>query len=163
MVITLVVWATSYGVSMCPSFGYIRSVLTGELVPAAKAVEDHRRGNRNQTVVREPWAGAQIFGGALTILGPDKPYYEALVAEQLAEQDKRFAPPVSKSLLEAARGLFDRVTDALDIEIPFAEKDVTARNNSSMSALLGTAEVTIYSLRTLGCPRLTAHGPMRSL
>jgi beta-lactamase superfamily II metal-dependent hydrolase len=109
----------------------------GSSLPAAKAVEDLINvATENGTVVREAWAGAQRFGGALTILGPDKPYYEALVAEQLAEQDKRVAPPVSKSLLEAARGLFDRITDALDIEIPFAAKDVTARNNSSMICLI---------------------------
>jgi beta-lactamase superfamily II metal-dependent hydrolase len=109
----------------------------GSSLPAAKAVHDLIGvATDNQTVVRESWAGAQRFGGALTILGPDKPYYETLVAEQLAEQDKRFASPVSKSLLEAARGLFERVTDALNIEVPFSEKEVTPRNNSSMICLL---------------------------
>jgi beta-lactamase superfamily II metal-dependent hydrolase len=109
----------------------------GNSLPAANAVDDLIGvATENGTDVHEAWTGAQRFGGALTILGPDKPYYEALVEEQVGEQDKRFAPPVSKSLLEAARGLFDRITDALGIEIPFAEKDVTPRNNSSMICLL---------------------------
>jgi beta-lactamase superfamily II metal-dependent hydrolase len=109
----------------------------GSTLPAAKAVDDLIGvATENGTVVHEAWAGAQRFGGALTVLGPDKPYYDALVEEQLVERDQRFAAPISKSLLEAARGLFDRITDALDIEIPFAEKDVTARNNSSLICLL---------------------------
>jgi beta-lactamase superfamily II metal-dependent hydrolase len=127
----------------------------GASLPAAAAVEDLIRVAQGQgTTVAEPWAGDQRFGGALTILGPDKTYYEALVAEQVAE-----GPPVAKAsraatLLEAARGVFARLTDALGVEIPFAEQDVTPRNNSSIITLLRLDDSILLLTGDAGVPAL---------
>lgn len=108
---------------------------SGATLPAAAAVSDLIRvANEHGTEVRQPWTGAQRFGGAITVLGPDKPYYQQLVKEQV--EGERAAAVAAKALVGAARGLFDRLTDALGIEVPFAEKDVSPRNNSSIITLL---------------------------
>lgn len=107
----------------------------GSSLPAARAVDELiALASARGTGVYEVWAGTQAFGGALTVLGPDREYYELLVAEQVAGE--RAAPTLGKALVEAARGLYDRVTDTLGLEVPFAEKEVNARNNSSMILLL---------------------------
>jgi beta-lactamase superfamily II metal-dependent hydrolase len=107
----------------------------GSGLPAAVAVKDLIGVARERgTEVQEAWAGASAFGGALTILGPDKAYYEELVADQVQGVS---APSVAaKALIEAVRDLWDRVAAALGTEIPFGEKDVSPRNNSSMISLL---------------------------
>ena len=127
----------------------------GASLPAAAAVEDlirvaHGRG----TTVAEPWAGDQRFGGALTILGPDKSYYEALVAEQVAEGRPVHKTSLAEATLEAARGMFNRLTDALGIEIPFDEKPVTPRNNSSIITLLRLQDSTLLLTGDAGVPAL---------
>jgi beta-lactamase superfamily II metal-dependent hydrolase len=81
----------------------------------------------------EAWTGASDFGGALVVLGPDKNYYEELVQEQLEAAPK--AAVTAKALVEAARGLWDRIVSGLGVEIPFDAKEVTPRNNSSMIVL----------------------------
>jgi beta-lactamase superfamily II metal-dependent hydrolase len=107
----------------------------GRSLPAAKAVRDLiTRAESEGTKVFEAWAGAQAFGGALTVLGPDRGYYEQLVNEQVEGPGK--AAIVGKALREAAAGLFDRIADGLHLEVPFVEKDVSPRNNSSMITLL---------------------------
>jgi beta-lactamase superfamily II metal-dependent hydrolase len=106
----------------------------GDALPAADAVEDLINVAIAQgTTVEEPFAGAQAFGGAITILGPSRAYYEQLVAEQAAPAS---VPSVTKSLVEAARGLFDRLVGSLPVEVPFEAKEVTPRNNSSTITLL---------------------------
>lgn len=106
----------------------------GASLPAAAAVEDLIGVAIEQgTTVEEPFAGAEAFDGAITILGPTQAYYDDLVAEQVAPAA---APSVAKALVEAARGLFDRLAAALPVEVPFEAKDVTPRNNSSMITLL---------------------------
>lgn len=103
----------------------------GSTLPAAAAVKDLIAVAREQgTDVWEAWAGATAFGGGLTILGPDKSYYEGLVQEQLEVAPKGAVG--AKALVEAARSLWDRFVEALGAEVPFAEKEVTPRNNSSM-------------------------------
>jgi beta-lactamase superfamily II metal-dependent hydrolase len=107
----------------------------GAALPAADAVADLISVAQEQgTRVFEVWAGANAFGGAITVLGPNKEYYETLVGEQLTEG----ASPTSvgKRLLEAAAGLVDRLAPSLGVEVPFEAKDVNARNNSSMITLL---------------------------
>jgi hypothetical protein len=80
----------------------------GSSLPAADAVNDLISvANANSTAVYETWAGAQDFGGALTVLGPDESYYEQLVVEQ-AEGVGAVAG-TAKAFAEAARGLFDRI------------------------------------------------------
>jgi beta-lactamase superfamily II metal-dependent hydrolase len=125
----------------------------GSPLPASGAVEDLIGvASAEGTEVLEAWAGAQAFGGALTILGPDRAYYDALVAEQVAG-----GAPVTTAkgaILEAARGLWDRITGALPVEIPFAEKDVTPRNNSSMITLLQVDGRTLLFTGDAGVPAL---------
>lgn len=106
----------------------------GDSLPAANAVDDLMAVAASRgTDVYEAWPGAAEFGGAITVLGPSRGYYEELVREQVSE-----AKPVEKGaarLLESVRSLADRVTAALGIEIPFDAKDVNPRNNSSMIIL----------------------------
>lgn len=107
----------------------------GSGLPAAAAVKDLIAvAQESGAVVQEAWAGASAFGGALTILGPDRTYYEELVADQVERRSG--ASPTAKALVEAARNLWDRVVTALGAEIPFSEKDVSPRNDSSMITLL---------------------------
>lgn len=124
----------------------------GSSLPAAAAVDDLISVATSQgTTVREAWAGARAFGGALTILSPDEGYYNQLVDEQVSGE----AATVGKSaLLEAARGLFERVIGSLPIEIPFDAKDVTPRNNSSMITLLSVDGRNLLLTSDAGVPAL---------
>lgn len=107
----------------------------GSSLPAADAVNDLVSvANARGTAVYEAWAGAQDFGGALTVLGPDQTYYQQMVDEQVEERGA--VATAAKALAEAARGLFDRIATGLGIEVPFAEKDVSPRNNTSMITFL---------------------------
>jgi beta-lactamase superfamily II metal-dependent hydrolase len=125
----------------------------GTSLPAATAVEDLITVAQGQgTTVKEAWAGAQSFGGALTILGPDLDYYNQLVGEQAT---LKAAETITKAkLLEAVRGLFDRITDLLPVEIPFDAKEVTPRNNSSMITLLSVDGRRLLLTSDAGVPAL---------
>ena len=125
----------------------------GGTLPAAKAVNDLITTAEGQgTSVYEAWAGAQAFGGALTILGPDRAYYDALVREQVAGPT---AAGRTGALLEAARGVWDRVTTSLGIEVPFGEGEVNARNNSSMITLLAVDGQKMLFTADAGVPALS--------
>jgi beta-lactamase superfamily II metal-dependent hydrolase len=106
----------------------------GDSLPAADALDDLKAVAASRgTDVYEAWPGATEFGGAITVLGPSKEYYEELVAEQASK-----VKPVEKTaarLLESVRSLADRVAGALGIEVPFDAKEVNARNNSAMIIL----------------------------
>jgi len=103
----------------------------GSSLPAATAVEDLIGvANDHGTDVWEVWPGVQRFGGALTVIGPDEPYYDELVAQQVAGEKPLVT--VRKTLTEAVRGVFDRVASALGQEVALVEQEVNARNNSSM-------------------------------
>lgn len=125
----------------------------GASLTASDAVEDLIGvASAEGTEVLEAWAGAQAFGGALTVLGPDRPYYEALVTEQVVG-----GAPVTLAegaALKAARGLWDRITGALPVEIPFADKEVTPRNNSSMITLLRVDDRSALFSGDAGVPAL---------
>lgn len=136
----------------------------GSELPAAAAVNELiTLAGEHGTIVQEPWAGAQAFGGALTILGPTQGYYEQLVQEQLVQG----VPVLAKtaSLREAAAGLFSRIAGALPIEVPFEAKDVTPRNNSSIithlaadgKSMLFTADAGVPALE-LAWDRAEQHG-----
>lgn len=126
----------------------------GSSLPAAAAVKDLiYRAHREGTKVYEVWAGTQMFGGALTILGPDREYYDALVREQVEGPGKSVT--FGKALREAAAGLFERITHTLGMdEAPFMEKDVTPRNNSSMITLLSLGEKRMLFTGDAGVPAL---------
>jgi beta-lactamase superfamily II metal-dependent hydrolase len=125
----------------------------GSTLPASDAVEDLIEVvGKEGTSVSEAWAGAQAFGGALTILGPDRDYYEQLVGEQVSGE--RPVAIAKRALLEAARGLFDRLTNYLPGEIPFDAKEVTPRNNSSMITLLSLEDKRLLLTSDAGVPAL---------
>jgi beta-lactamase superfamily II metal-dependent hydrolase len=126
----------------------------GSSLPAAAEVDDLISVATNEgTKVYETWAGHQAFGGALTVLGPDKPYYDQLVSEQVTGETA--ARAIAKStLLEAARRLFDRFITAMPVEIPFEAKEVTPRNNSSMVTLLSVDGRTLLFTADAGVPAL---------
>lgn len=103
----------------------------GSKLPAAEAVDELISLAREYgTIIQEPWAGSRAFGGALTVIGPTKEYYEQLVQEQRDQGVPVLAK--STSLREAAAGLFSRIAGALPIEMRFEAKEVTPRNNSSI-------------------------------
>lgn len=112
----------------------------GSALPAANAVSElialaHQRG----TIVEEAWAGDNAFDGALTILGPDEPYYDWLVTQQVGKLQLSEAYAAPGPIAKVARGLFDRIDRAASrfgVEIPFGPGDVTPRNESSMITLL---------------------------
>lgn len=111
----------------------------GKNLPAASAIAElsslaHEQG----TAVKQAWAGATAFGGALTILGPDETYYTELVSQQISKAVLRESI-VGKALHGAVHGLtdrLDRISGHFGIEIPFDAKDVTPRNESSMITFL---------------------------
>ena len=109
----------------------------GKGLPAADAVDDLiKLAEDNGTRVREPFAGAGAFGGALTILGPDERYYEQLVREQQEQEGARARRPAGR-LVEAARLRGQRFLAALPVEVPFDDAGGTnPRNNSSAITLL---------------------------
>lgn len=122
----------------------------GGSLRAATAVRDLiALAGEQGTTVREAWTGASRFGGALRILGPDQPYYDELVQEQLERP-----AAIGKALVEAARGLWQRAAAGLGIEIPFQEKDVSPRNNSSMITLLEIDDRTLLFTGDAGVPAL---------
>jgi beta-lactamase superfamily II metal-dependent hydrolase len=107
----------------------------GGALPAAQAVEDLiALANDEGTKVYEVFAGEQAFGGALTILGPDEAYYDELVEAQVSGLS--FTEAARKAVAAAGRSIWDRVAGVLGDEVPFPEKEVTPRNNSSMITLL---------------------------
>lgn len=126
----------------------------GGSLPAAKAVKDLISvAQAKNTDVREAWAGANRIGGAITVLGPSKSYYEELVIEQVSGTHKG-ATGLS-TLLEAAKGLAGRAAALLGVEVPFEAKEVNARNNSSMIVLLRLDGETKLLTADAGVPALS--------
>jgi hypothetical protein len=74
------------------------------------------------------------------------------IGEQLAERTA--ARSIGKTLLEAARGLFDRVATSLGIEVPFDAKEVNPRNNSSIITLLQVDSERLLFTGDAGVPAL---------
>lgn len=107
----------------------------GSALPAAKAVAELiALAQAEGTEVFEVFAGDQEFGGAITILGPDRDYYDQLVKEQV--EDASLVEAARKAVVAAGRSIWDRIAGALGEEAPFPEKEVTPRNNSSTITLL---------------------------
>jgi hypothetical protein len=122
----------------------------GGALPATKAVEDLiSLANDEGTEVYEVFAGEQAFGGALTILGPDKDYYDELVEAQVSGLS--LAESARKAIAAAGRSVWDRVAGVLGDEVPFPEKEVTPRNNSSMITLLSLDDNRILLTADAGC------------
>lgn len=125
----------------------------GESLPAAKAVSELIALAREEgTEVFEVFAGTQEFGGALTVLGPDEPYYDQLIKEQV--EGKSLAEAARKAVIAAGRSIWDRIADALGDEVPFPEKDVSPRNNSSIITLLSLGEKRLLFTGDAGVPAL---------
>jgi beta-lactamase superfamily II metal-dependent hydrolase len=125
----------------------------GESLRAHPEVEDLISvATQHGVTVYEVWAGKQAFDGAFTVLGPDKAYYEQLVAEQVSGPG--LLASLGKALVEAARGVYDRVTDQVAEEIPFGEGEVNPRNNSSMICLLQVDGQRLLFTADAGVPAL---------
>jgi len=125
----------------------------GSSLPASDAVNDLISvAKAHGATAYETWAGAQDFGGALTVLGPDENYYEQLVVEQV--EGVGAVAGTAKALAEAARGLFDRIATGLGIEVPFAEKEVSPRNNTSMITMLAVDGRRLFFTGDAGVPAL---------
>lgn len=120
---------------------------------AAKAVNEVKAlAGAEGTAVFEAFAGAQAFGGALTVLGPASDYYDTLVDEQLEREG--MALSVAKTLREAGQGILDRAAAHLGGEIPFDDKEVTPRNNSSMITSLLVGDQHLLFTGDAGAPAL---------
>lgn len=125
----------------------------GNSLPAAKAVEDLiALAQEEGTAVYEVFAGDQAFDGALTILGPDADYYDELVKEQV--EGASLAEAARKAVVSAGRSIWDRVAGVLGDEVPFPEKEVTPRNNSSMITLITLDEKRLLFTGDAGVPAL---------
>lgn len=110
----------------------------GEALAASDAVEDLIEVARSRgTRVVEAFAGAEAFGGALTILGPTLDWYEELVAEQVAARALVAAGGRSGGLFDSLGWWAQRFVASLSVEVPFDDAGGTnPRNNSSMITLL---------------------------
>ena len=125
----------------------------GDTLDAAEAVDELITLALDRGVdVRQPWAGASLFNGAITVLGPTMAYYEQLVSEQLLKEQ---LVEKKSRLLEAARSLADRVAPFIPPALPFAEKDVTPRNNSSIITRLAVEGDVVLFAGDAGVPALT--------
>jgi beta-lactamase superfamily II metal-dependent hydrolase len=125
----------------------------GATLPAAKAVSELIALAQAQgTEVFEVFAGDQEFGGALTIVGPGREYYDQLVREQVAGAS--LAEATRKAVVAAGRSIWDRIAGALGDEVPFPEKEVTPRNNSSTITLLTLDDKRLLFTGDAGVPAL---------
>ena len=127
----------------------------GDGLPAADAVADLLEVAVSAgTVVREAFAGASGFGGALTILGPTVDYYEQLVEAQLAASSAVVGGRTG-SFGAAVRVLAQRFLDHLPLEVPFGDAGGTSpRNNTSMITLLQVDGQQILLTADAGIPAL---------
>jgi beta-lactamase superfamily II metal-dependent hydrolase len=125
----------------------------GTTLPAAKAVDELiALAQAEGTEVFEVFAGGQEFDGALTILGPNREYYDQLVKEQV--EGASLAEAARKAVVAAGRSIWDRIAGALAEEVPFPEKEVTPRNNSSTITLLSLDDKRLLLTADAGVPAL---------
>lgn len=128
----------------------------GDGLPAAEAVSElvalaDERGTR----VVEPSPGVWAFGHALTILGPDDPYYDQLVEEQQVGAPVEKAGRVAQ-LAEAVRSAAGRFINRLPVEIPFDDgPGCGPRNNSSVITLLQVDGLRALFTADAGVPAIT--------
>ena len=82
---------------------------------------------RRGVPVLEPWAGREALG-ALRVLGPDRAYYDGLIA--------RGAPPVDRGpLVGAARWLWERLTLLAPGEVRFGDEEGVSHWNNGSTVL----------------------------
>ena len=126
----------------------------GSSLPAARAIKELLTVAGEQgTDVYEVFAGDQEFDGALTIIGPDRGFYDELVTEQVSGVSPTTS--VAKAALAATRGVWDRIGNVLGEEIPFPEKEVNPRNNSSTVTLLNLDGKRVLLTADAGVPALS--------
>lgn len=105
----------------------------GSLKAAEATTELIELARSEGTSIYEPFEGFSAFGGALLVAGPSKPFYEACVAEQVAQEvaGARASEP-SSALREAIARLSARVLSIFPLETDFGDSGGTnPRNNSS--------------------------------
>ncbi len=124
----------------------------GSSLPASSAVEELiTLANHHGTKVYEVFAGA-CFGGALTVLGPTKPYYVDLVTQQVAQQVMAEA---ARSAVAASAVVRSHIASGLPDEVPFDDDGGTnPRNNSSFITLLETDGKRFLFTADAGVPAL---------
>ncbi|MEJ7567761.1 MAG: MBL fold metallo-hydrolase [Gaiellaceae bacterium] len=125
-------------------------------LPAADAVDELIEVAQNEgTRVAEAFAGAQAFGGALTILGPTVDYYEQLVAEQQLVSTSVAGTGRAASFGATVTVLAQRFLAALPVEVPFGDAGGTSpRNNTSMVTLLQLEGQQLLLTADAGVPAL---------
>ena len=78
----------------------------------------------------------------------------ASVGEQLQSVAALVGVGARRWLVEAAAGLVDRITWHMPVEVPFVEKDVSPRNNSSIITLVGVDSTHAVLTADAGVPAL---------
>jgi beta-lactamase superfamily II metal-dependent hydrolase len=104
--------------------------------------------------ITEPFAGVSRFNGALTVVGPTRAYYEALVSEF-----RCFVPPLGESPLWTALGrvaeLASRVAESWDIETLDDSGTTSAENLSGVILHLALDGHRLLLTADTGIPSLT--------
>lgn len=93
--------------------------------------------------ITEPFTGLSRFGGQVTVLGPTESYYEALLAQHLAEMrsgtaglQKSTSGSLSASLIAKAGDLLERTLPNWPIETLGEDGDSGPRNDTSVVTLI---------------------------
>jgi len=113
--------------------------------------------------ITEPFEGETRFNGALTVVGPSRSYYEALIPEF-----RCFAPPPTESALREALGrvaeLASRAAESMDIETLNDSGTTSAENLSGTILHLALDGQQLLLTADTGIPSLTrAAGYMEAL
>ena len=125
----------------------------GGSLRAAEAVDELMAlARRRGTSIHEPFTGDSAFGGALTILGPTREWYDALVAEQVAEAPARASSAIRGTAPAGVRML---ARGHIPIEVPFDDDGGTnPRNNTSVITWLALGTYRALLTGDAGVPAL---------
>ena len=103
----------------------------------------------NDTLVSDPFTGAERFDGQVKVLGPEKDFYSDLVAEHLAAvASGTKSVSLSASLRNRAGSLLESVLDWLPVEETLTDAGETNPRN----------ETSVITLITVGAHRLLLTG-----
>lgn len=83
---------------------------------------------RRGVPVVEPWTGREALGGALRVLGPDRDYYDGLIADAVPVVDRG-------PLVGGARWLWERLTLLSPWELRFDDEEGVSRWNNGSTVL----------------------------
>jgi beta-lactamase superfamily II metal-dependent hydrolase len=105
----------------------------GQLKAARATTELIELAKSEGTDVYEPFQGLNAFNGALLVAGPTQDFYEACIAEELAQEEAGTRAAAPKGVLRvAAARLSARAVSMFPVETNFGDSGGTnPRNNSS--------------------------------